>query len=222
MRSRSGKTATIPQQRWLAYAAAGVATAAATAPAAEAEIHYSGPVHLHMDGHNSRSIFRLEMPPYAHLEIWRGQNFSGPGEYDFLIVSASKVGAVRVSGFPNYIAKLPPGINVSSGEFFGGIPAWLIGFSSGNFRQRGVGFVGFKFDRGSGVQYGWARIRTNRGGANNVLTVVDYAWADPGEPILTGQMEETANAKQSAGAPSLGMLAQGATGLTALPSRRGK
>jgi len=65
-------------------------------------------------------------------------------------------------------------------------------FSCGNFQNRGVGFVGFKFNNGSGDQYGWVRVRMVGGqrhmvGAQkHMVQVVDYAYGDPGEPVAAG------------------------------------
>jgi hypothetical protein len=70
------------------------------------------------------------------------------------------------------------------------------------------------FDTGKAAQYGWARIRTTIGGPYNQMEVIDYAWADPGEPILTGQKETgvppEADAPESG---SLGPVAQGSRAL---------
>jgi hypothetical protein len=47
----------------------------------------------------------------------------------------------------------------------------------------------------------------------NSFTMVDYAWADPGETILTGQIPEPG---------SLGLLALGALGLVAWRKQRAR
>lgn len=92
--------------------------------------------------------------------------------------------------------------------------AGLIDVSQGgSFNELGIGFVGFKFDVGNGTQYGWIRIKTIQTGPSNKLVVEDYAWADPGEPILTGQKTESDSAAPDQG--SLGLLALGAAGLAA-------
>jgi hypothetical protein len=92
---------------------------------------------------------------------------------------------------------------------------------SGNFLPRGQGMAAFMFDTGKGPQYGWVRIRTTVGGGYNQMEVIDYAWADPGEPILTGQKKEEVDpgaAVTESG--SLGLLALGSAGLLAWRKRR--
>ncbi len=49
-----------------------------------------------------------------------------------------------------------------------------------------VGFIGFKFNNGSGDQYGWVRIKMGQC-YDNDFWLIDYAYADPGEPIRAGQ-----------------------------------
>jgi len=87
--------------------------------------------------------------------------------------------------------------------------------STGQFYNRGVGFIGFEFNRGAGTQYGWARIKTT-GSPDYKLIIIDYAWGDPAQKIKTGQTraeQPTAEARPDMG--SLGLLAIGATGLLA-------
>jgi len=86
----------------------------------------------------------------------------------------------------------------------------------GQFRERGVGFVGFKFNNGAGDQYGWIRLRM-WGRAWNQGRLIDFAYGDPGEKVLAGQRESNTSAPEL---ESLGGLALGATGLLAW--RRGR
>jgi protein with PEP-CTERM/exosortase system signal len=79
--------------------------------------------------------------------------------------------------------------------------------------QPGTGFVGFRFNGGAGQQFGWARI-TMDGAPENNFTLVDYAFADPGERITAGQT----TVPDSGG--SLGLLAIGFAGLLAWRFRR--
>ena len=86
-------------------------------------------------------------------------------------------------------------------------------FSCGNFQNRGVGFVGFKFNNGAGDQYGWVRVKMlgeTFGGHRNMFGVVDYAYGDPGERVLAGQTGANTSAPTL---ESLGGLALGAAGL---------
>ncbi|HEY2712102.1 MAG TPA: hypothetical protein VGI60_06270 [Chthoniobacterales bacterium] len=78
------------------------------------------------------------------------------------------------------------------------------------------------FDVGKGPQYGWARIRTSVGGRQNQMEVIDYAWADPGEAIRTGQKRERRESKATTSEGSLALLALGGMGLLAWRKRREK
>jgi hypothetical protein len=87
----------------------------------------------------------------------------------------------------------------------------------------GHGFIGFKFNSGNGAQYGWVRITMI--GPYCAFRLVDYAYADLGEPIRAGQMSsdemvpnENDDVMPQEG--SLGALALGAVGLLAWRTRR--
>ncbi|MBA3650720.1 MAG: hypothetical protein H0W66_04365, partial [Chthoniobacterales bacterium] len=76
----------------------------------------------------------------------------------------------------------------------------------------------FRFDNGAGTQYGWARVRMGGQNTNFAFTVLDYAWADPGEKIRPGQTSSSTGNAPVEG--SLGVLALGAAGLTVWRQRR--
>ena len=202
----------------MAYATAGLATAAATAPAAEAEIHYFSPVQIHLKGRGG--TWQLPLTAGASLIFYRDA-LSGPAGNTYFsdVIAISRdavVHAIRERGQYGptvFASNLPPGSNVSGGRFYSGFLG-LIGFK-GQFVSPGIGFAGFKFDVGNGVQYGWVRLRTRKGGTRTdaKVTVLDYAFADPGEPILAGQKSTSDPATPDQG--SLGLLALGAPGLTA-------
>lgn len=218
------KKASIPQSRWLAYATAGLATATATAPRTEAEIHYFSPVHIHIQGPNA-GTWRVPLTGGASLTFYRF-NASAPRAFYSDIIQVSRNAAVhairyfRESGDFFYASNLRPGNNVSGGLFYSGFLE-LIGPDLGKFTRPGVGFAGFKFDVGNGVQYGWVRLRTSKhSGFKAIMTVLDYAFADPGEPILAGQRQENDYGTRSPAEESLGALALGAAGLCAWRRRR--
>ena len=95
--------------------------------------------------------------------------------------------------------------------YFGTMAAYS-GFPHSHWASAGLtGFIGFKFDAGKGTQYGWAQIRMDSGPSANTYTLIDYAFADPGESLSTGQVPEPS---------SLGLLALGGGGVLAWRKRR--
>jgi len=100
------------------------------------------------------------------------------------------------------------------GNFIQGVPV-AGGDLQGQSGHRGIGFIGFRFNNGAGIQYGWARIKVKGGRANNFI-LLDYAYADPGERLTAGQTSEgTSSDEQAPDQGSLGGLALGAVGLLA-------
>ena len=219
-RNLQHRTFNLSTSRWLAYATAGLATAAATAPAAEAEIHYFSPVFLELKSRGG-ATWRLPLTEGASLTFSRFA-LSAPvvATYfsDAIHVSRdAAVHAIRVHGQTGnmfYAANLRGASNVSDGSFASTF-AGLTGPFGGQFLRFGFGFVGFKFDVSKGVQYGWVRLRTGKDGTrtNAHVTVLDYAFADPGEPIRAGQ--RSTRDLEATDQGSLGLLALGAAGLTA-------
>jgi hypothetical protein len=80
----------------------------------------------------------------------------------------------------------------------------LEGGGSGNFQEPGRGFIGFVFNAGAGNEYGWARIKTDGAPSYNFI-LVDYAWADPGDAIQTGQKKSQGPAQAVSKSGSLGL-----------------
>ena len=215
----------LSNSRWAAYAAASAATAIACVQSVEADIHYSGILDRKVV--NEDATFPLDGG--AVMAFHQNVGFA-----DMKIAcpacAASANGAFAANrvldGFL-YFSNLTRGVNLSekilrksctttytSSRYvcYGAI----IGASGyGYFREPGVGSIGFSFDRGAGVQYGWARIKIT-GDPDYRFIVKDYAYADPGEPIRTGQTRSApreANAITESG--SLGLLAIGGVGLVA-------
>ena len=132
-----------------------------------------------------------------------------------------------------FLSELPAGA-VLPAQHFGNSCRWSsscscqvcygaqFGGSFKNFRDAGIGFIGFVFNRGAGTEYGWARVKTS-GAPNYRFRLVDYAWGDPGDRIRTGQKSSAGNtvdAVTESGA--IGLLALGAAGLVAWRKRGGQ
>jgi hypothetical protein len=226
MKNLQSKTAaaTINRARWAAYAAAGAATALAGAPTAEAAIHYSGSVRSRFgNDSNVTRTFPLDQPG-DFLAFKHSTHVFSYGPF-----AGFHIGGIRTAQFqftPNFdyylVKKLGVGENVSVGQFlydpgYAYLAGKRAGSDYGDWTDRGTGFIAFKFNDGSGVHYGWARLRTkgNRGG--NGFELLDYAWADVGESILTGQTSSEAHAPLLG---SLGLLALGGVGTQAWRKRR--
>jgi hypothetical protein len=212
--------------RWAAYAAAGAATAIAGVQSAEADIHYSGILNRKVV--NEDATFPLDGGAVMAFHQNVGSEKHGFASMKIAADGAFAANRVDPDGFL-YFSNLARGVNLSekilrksctvtytSSRYvcYGAI----IGAASpgyGYFREPGVGSIGFSFDRGAGVQYGWARIKIT-GDPDYRFIVKDYAYADPGEPIRTGQTSSAprqANAIPDSG--SLGLLALGGVGLVA-------
>ncbi len=223
----------INTSRWAIYATAGAATALGCAPA-DANIIYSGPVNHHFDappGGSSVAAFPLDQPGRSLFGVFdrsdRGKN--GAAE---IFIFASAGGAASIAGFVanplvlfKYASKLSFGQSVNTRPFVSGYgrmalfpePVEGLGYNA-QWLDPGTGFVGFRFNGGSGLQYGWARINAD-GQPGNSFTLIDYAFAGPGERITAGQTT-TASVPESGG--SLGLLALGCAGLLAWRTLRGR
>jgi len=231
---RSRKTLKFPHVRWSSYAIAAGATAVAEAPAAEAEIHYSGLIdyqfHLHSRGSEGHAF---PLSHGAYLVGFRYVRGRSDNSATLAIQGGAVSNAFRIyspSFADSVAASLPRGSVVSQGYFngfgWGRLQDYACEFP--DFLEPGTYCAGFRFNSGAGMQYGWVRIRW--GGCSwNGYTVKDYAWGDPGDQIKAGQRQlhedETQVAPQAAKSPdavplaysqgSLGLLALGAVGLQA-------
>ena len=249
IRSRRKSIAQIPQSRWVAYASAGAATALAGVGSAEAAIHYSGVLNAPFPtGSSAVGSFNLDNAAILQFVNIATAGGTGGGVALFRIQGAavSNLFVGTAAGNFRYPSNLASGANIAAGPFaafngnFFATLAYGNGYTNSKFLNAGVGYIGFRFNGGSGIEYGWARVNmtgdianerpTNsgdrlsslnaphlgRGGINapgNGFTLIDYAWGDVGTAITAGQVPEPS---------SLGLLAVGAAGLLVWRKRRAK
>ena len=88
--------------------------------------------------------------------------------------------------------------------------------AASQWTDNGTGYVGFRFNNGAGIQYGWGRVWIT-GHPENAFEVIDYAWGDVGDRIRAGQTSTNEMVPEEG---SLGWLALGAAGLLAWRKRR--
>jgi hypothetical protein len=235
-RARSRKPAVVTNSRWLAYATAGAASAFTCANSAEATIHYSGRIgEFFGSGCDKSARFQLDQPGDS-FRLRHSLSFCGTGSYGGTVhFGILGLAGAAFAGFYNpcpsahvvSVSNLNRGQLISRRPFLArnsGLLAADIQYCSsgsvGQFDSGDVGFIGFKFNNGSGDQYGWVRIRmATKHPIDHDFWLVDYAYADPGEPIRAGQ---TASNEMVPEEGSLGGLALGAAGLLAWRKRRSR
>jgi hypothetical protein len=198
----------------------GAATALGGSHSLEAEIHYSGPVNTVLRGPGFQlQTFQLDGPDNVISFVHKLDEYAGVRMY----TACSCERAVR--GFSKrFASKLHFGENISGGAFNSFLTTYfaILASNNGEWKDPGVGFVGFRFQGSSGgVQYGWARVKMAGIDRQNAYKLLDYAFADPGEPIFAGQRSSEEQAPdQAVQEDSLGWLALGAAGLAALRKSR--
>src|SRR5262249_24601230 len=146
----------IPESRWLAYATAGAVTALASAPGAESAIHYSGLIDVAcpLRGFTIRTYPLDQSGDYIKL------GRSTAILYDFFIITGKVSFGFRETGSHNSnVARLKFGDNIATGSFStgfaGGFGNLVAPTAPAEWKQPGAGFIGFRFNSGNGVQYGW-------------------------------------------------------------------
>lgn len=231
-RSRNYKPFALPASRWAAYATAGAASAIAAAPSAEGSIHYSGNVGsvFALRGTSIGSVDRL-LPLSAGASLachFYGNLFTAYYNVaSFRVAGAASEGIRGIpfgGGFFSFASRLQKGDRVSRGNFVahGDLNTHDRSSGGGPWAEPGTGYVGFKFNTGRGIQYGWIRLRCrgNRSAQPYSYVVEDYAWGDPGDNIKAGQTQDNQTPAAVPDKGSLGWLALGGAGLSAW--RRGR
>ena len=219
----------ITNSRWLAYATAGAASAFGSAQSAEGTIHYSGLINQKIGG--TTATFPLDplggALAFRHQAYYNSSNYAGGSAFFnvFALAGGSCRGGFVLCPYTHVASALPlsPGQAASRGPFVpdGGLLAGfhtnhsLCGWGERGQFRRGAGFIGFKFNNGSGDQYGWARIRS-QGPPSNKFILIDYAYGDIGDRVRAGQKSNS----DTPALESLGGLALGAAGLIALRKQR--
>lgn len=221
-RSRKNYAAKIPTSRWLAYAGAGAATALTGATSVDAEIHYSGRVDVTFRGDETKSVaFPLDQPGDSIVFSHR-TNYSGGAYFGAVGLRSGAFVGTYSSGLElPIVLRLKQNDRYISEDPFLNYTGTMVGAINHIVRgewRKGIGFVGFRFDNGAGKQYGWARVRMDGRSANFRFKVLDYAYADPGEPIKPGQRSSSSMNAPDEG--SLGLLAAGAAGVALWRQRR--
>lgn len=229
--SRRAKSLTVSDTRWLAYATAGLAGGFGLAPAAEGEIHYSGIVNARLEGNN----YVFATLPLSGGASLRFEHFLSEISYSSgtLTITGAKSASARgyktTSHNLNFVTNIKHGSPISTGSFVPtrSIGAYIRSFfgKSYFYGQNGRGFIGFRFNTGRGMQYGWARLELQRPSFPSPFRYIvkDYAWGDPGDPVAAGQKKslgEKVSVIPETG--SLGLLATGAAGLEVWRKARGQ
>ncbi|MEM7457783.1 MAG: PEP-CTERM sorting domain-containing protein [Planctomycetota bacterium] len=197
-----------------------MATTLGTGSTAEADVHYSSvdqQVNYASAPGGNAAVYNFSLAGSAFFSV--ANVYIGPGSEGFagFQINApsgtAMFGGFTASGYGNntlHVQRHASGGLVSAVSFLMNAPGGYYGsFASmasqiyGPFVNPGNGFIGFKFDIGLGTQYGWAQVDMD-GPQMNSFTLIDYAYADPGESISFGQIPEPG---------SMGMLALGAFGL---------
>ena len=226
-RASSRKSALITNSRWLAYATATAASTFACSSSAEAEIHYSGKINQVFDGcRGDNATLPLDQPGnFFRLKdsvVFCATNYGGGAYFGIVgLAGASFAGRYNACNTFNDLAsvsRLVRGDVISNRPFApgqsGNIAIEIQDRCSdgylGQFDGKGLGFIGFKFNSGSGDQYGWVRIQMQKGNnPDQNFRLIDYAYGDVGDRLRAGQKSNDMATDKG----SLGWLALGAVGL---------
>src|SRR5262249_32928343 len=148
-----------------------------------------GPVNRQFTYGTQSATFQLDQPGDSiRLFHFTTTNYAGHAYFGL----AGKAGASFV-GFNNDCGFEPQFwvSNLEKGQFLSfqafvrahtGLVARAGHLCNGQFNRGGIGYIGFKFNNGSGDQYGWVRIQT-RGNFSRNFILRDYAYGDVGDRV---------------------------------------
>jgi hypothetical protein len=168
-RIRSKKPTVIGNSRWLAHATAGAASAF-TSASAEAAIHYSGRIGQFFGSCNDKSArFQLDQPGDSirlrhTLELGCTPSYGGSAYFGILGRAGNAFAGFYCPTNPQVksVSRLNRGELISRRPFLtreSGVLAAVGTYYRGQFDSGDLGFIGFRFNNGSGDQYGWVRIK---------------------------------------------------------------
>ena len=169
---------------------------------------------------------QLGDPDRALLLFHVYRNQYGTGEAKLVLYTFGCQLSVRgfsIGSSDGYVSKLRFGQNISSGLF--GIYCnadngfLAVGDQIGYWTDPGIGYIGFRINKGGSFQYGWMRVRMT-GRPQNGFALLDYAYGDAGERVRAGQRSSNEGVPPDEG--SLGWLALGAAGLLAWRKSRSR
>lgn len=199
--------------RKIAYSLAAGAAAGVAAPA-EAGVQYSGPQDLSIA---QFSALNLNLNGDAYNDVLLKNYVFLGGNYQGLYVNFFPGRVVGFNAGLNYASALDAGFMVDAASAGGGVFAASLAYGANNpnaeFNDADGDFIGIAFPINAVTHYGWMRVEIDN--AAGKFVVKDWAYEDvPGAGIATGD-----------GLPipepgTLGLLAAGAAGLTALRRRR--
>jgi hypothetical protein len=217
------KPVSIANGRWLAYAAAGAASSLGGTHSAEAEIHYSGVIDATIGKGFGYIHINIPLDHSARLRFFVRGIYQLAFSISGAAVSNSICGYVNRFG-SQYVSRLSQGVVISNCAFYPQTGTFLIypPYSGGPFFARGIGFIGFRFNNGGGMQYGWLRVKMPGPPYSDTrFKLVDYAWGDPGDQIRAGQTSLAGDQVEAIpDQGSLGLLALGGAGLMVWRKRR--